>query len=308
MLQNILIVGEQVMILFVLIALGFTAGKTKLINGTVASGMTDVVLYFVTPCVILDSFQRPYDPNMLHGLLAALGAAVLSHALGIVLAHLLIHDKDRRRELVFRFAAIFSNCAFMSLPLQQALLGEDGVFYGAAYIALFNILAWSYGLYLMSQDRRMLSVRKILLNPGVLPVFLGLIVFFTSFTYHNVIGMPISYMAALNTPLPMFLIGYHLSQARLKTVLTYPKCYWVIAVRLIIAPLITLGLFLLLGLRGDVLIACMIAVCAPTAALTTMFADKFGQDTEISVGLVSVSTLFSIITMPLIVGLTQTLA
>ena len=224
MLQNILIVGEQVMILFVLIALGFTAGKTKLINGTVASGMTDVVLYFVTPCVILDSFQRPYDPNMLHGLLAALGAAVLSHALGILLARLLIHDKDRRRELVFRFAAIFSNCAFMSLPLQQALLGEDGVFYGAAYIALFNILAWSYGLYLMSQDRRMLSVRKILLNPGVLPVFLGLIVFFTSFTYHNVIGMPISYMAALNTPLPMFLIGYHLSQARLKTVLTYPKC------------------------------------------------------------------------------------
>ncbi|MBQ7915378.1 MAG: AEC family transporter [Firmicutes bacterium] len=307
MLQNIITVAEQVLILFILIGLGFTAGKTKLINNPVASGMTNVVLYFVTPCVIVNSFQRDYDPNMLQGLLIAVVAALASHGISILLAHLLVRDKKDAKQRVLRFSVVFSNCGFMSLPLQQALLGADGVFYGAAYIAIFNILGWSYGVAIMSQDSK-LSLKKILLNPGVISVAIGIIIFFTSYRFPNVIGSPITYMAALNTPIPMFLIGFHLSQAKLSTVLTDLKCYWVMALRLILSPLISLGIFYIFGLRGTVLVACMIAVCAPVAAMATMFADKFGQDTETSVGLVSISTLLSIITMPIIVGLTQTLA
>ena len=307
MLQNIITVAEQVLILFILIGLGFTAGKTKLINNPVASGMTNVVLYFVTPCVIVNSFQRDYDPNMLQGLLIAVVAALASHGISILLAHLLVRDKKDAKQRVLRFSVVFSNCGFMSLPLQQALLGADGVFDGAAYIAIFNILGWSYGVAIMSQDSK-LSLKKILLNPGVISVAIGIIIFFTSYRFPNVIGSPITYMAALNTPIPMFLIGFHLSQAKLSTVLTDLKCYWVMALRLILSPLISLGIFYIFGLRGTVLVACMIAVCAPVAAMATMFADKFGQDTETSVGLVSISTLLSIITRPIIVGLTQTLA
>lgn len=307
MLQNILTVAEQVMILFILIGMGFAAGKTKLINNPVASGITNVVLYFVTPCVIINSFQREYDPAMLTGLLIAVVAAIASHGVSILLAHTLVKSKTDAKQRVLRFAVVFSNCGFMSLPLQQALLGADGVFYGAAYIAIFNILGWSYGVMVMSQGSK-LSFKKMLLNPGTLSVFVGIIIFFTSFQFPNIIGAPISYMAALNTPIPMFLIGYHLSQAKLSKVLTDPGCYWVMALRLVISPLISLGLFYICGLRGTVLVACMIAVCAPVAALATMFADKFGQDTETSVGLVSISTLLSIVTMPIIVGLTQTLA
>lgn len=309
MLQNILIVSEQVVILFILIGLGYIAGKFKLMNAAVSSGMTNIVLYFVTPCVILNSFQRPYDSNMLHGLLIATAAAIISHVISILLAHLLVHQKDdRRKERVYRFSVVFSNCAFMSLPLQQALLGSDGIFYGAAYIAMFNILVWSYGLSIMSSSKTALSPKKILLNPGVLSVMIGILFFFTSFRFPEVIGKPIEYMAALNTPVPMFLIGFYLSQANLFNVLKSANTFWVIALRLIISPLIALILFYLCNLRGDILISCMIAVCAPVAAVTTMFAEKFGQDTEVSVGLVSASTLFSIITMPIIVGITQTLA
>lgn len=308
MLQNILTVGEQVIILFILIFMGFAAGKRRLLNDTVATGMTNVVLYFVTSCVILNSFQRSYDPDMLFGLLLATAAAFASHLVSICLSHFLVHDADEKRERVLKFATVFSNCGFMSLPLQQALLGDAGVFYGAAYIAVFNILAWSYGLYMMSKDKSLLSPRKILVNPGVLPVLAGIILFFTSFQFPNIIAAPIRYMAALNTPIPMFLIGYYLSQANLAAVAKDRNCYWVMGLRLVLSPLISLALFYLCGLRGTVLIACMIAVCAPVAAMATMFADKFHQDTGVSVGLVSFSTLLSVLTMPVIVGLTQTLA
>lgn len=308
MLQNIQTVGEQVIILFILIFMGFAAGKRKLLNDTVATGMTNVVLYFVTPCVILNSFQRSYDPAMLLGLFYAAVAAVASHLVSIVLARFAVRDADEKRERVLRFSVVFSNCGFMSLPLQQAILGDNGVFYGAAYIAVFNILAWSYGLYTMSRDKALLSPRKMILNPGVLPVIIGLVLFFASFQFPNIIASPIRYMAALNTPVPMFLIGYYLSQANLAAVAKDLNCYWVMGLRLILSPLISLGLFYLCGLRGGVLIACMIAVCAPVAAMATMFADKFHQDTGLSVGLVSLSTLLSVLTMPVIVGLTQTLA
>ena len=96
---------------------------------------------------------------MLKGLGITFAASLLSHAATIVIAHLFIHDKDKRRENVLRFGAVFSNCGYMSLPLQNALLGADGVFYGATYIAVFNIVMWTYGVFLMDGGVKSISLK-----------------------------------------------------------------------------------------------------------------------------------------------------
>lgn len=307
MLQNMLTVGEQVLILFILIAMGYTCGKTKLINSTVSSGLTNIVMYFVMPCVIINAYQRSYDPTMLKGLLLAFLAAFLCHFVSILLSRLLLHDPDKRRESVYRFAIVFSNAGFMALPLQQAVLGDMGVFYGATYITVYNLLALSYGIYTMSRDRKVLSFRGLMLNPAILSVIVGLIFFFTSFKLPHVIAAPIQYVAALNTPLPMMLIGFYLSNAKLGKVLRDKKSYWTMLLRLVISPLISLGLIMLLGIRGDVMVASLISASAPAAAFTSMFAEKYNCDIDLSVGLVSFTTLLSIITMPVIIGFVQTL-
>ncbi len=307
MLQNMLTVGEQVLILFILIGMGFLAGKTRLFTDQHSTGLNNVVLYFVLPCVVLNSYQRDYDPSLLTGLLIALAAGIIAHAISIMLAHLLVHDPDKRREKVSRFAVAFSNAGFMAFPLQQALLGDIGVFYGVTYVIVFNILSWSYGVVLMA-DKGSLSVKKILLQPAILASIGGLILFFFSFRLPHIIAQPVSYIAALNTPIPMFLVGFFLSQADLGRVFRNKKNYLVVFIRLILSPLLALGTYLLLGIRGDVFIACMIGACAPVAAMSAMFAKKFDGDVETGVGLVSVTTILSVLTMPVIIGLAQLLA
>ena len=216
MLQSFTVVGTQVFILFILIGIGFVGTKAGIIKKEGVSTITEIMLYIVTPCVIIHAFQRDFEPSLLKGFLIAFGAAILSHVICIILGKLFIQNEDDDKKRLFRFGVIFSNCGFMSLPLLDALLGSEGVFYGASYVAVFNLFLWSYGLVLMDTKGGALSVKKILLNPGVIPVVIGLIFFFTSFRLPNIIGIPVEYLAALNTPVPMLVIGYNVSRLDLK--------------------------------------------------------------------------------------------
>ena len=305
MIQNFQIVGEQVLILFVMIGIGYICGKKQILSKEAIAGITDLVLFIVTPSVIIHTFQREFDAALLEGLLFALIAAVGIHLLNILLAKLVIRHEKTEREKVMRCCIVFSNCGFMALPLQSALLGDLGVFYGAAYIAVFNVFAWSYGLISMSNDKSGLSVKSILLNPGVSGVVIGLIFFLGSIQLPEIIAKPVEYIASLNTPLPMLVIGYHLSTASFVEYKKDMKFYITLLSRLLIAPIITLFGLLVFGLKGDLLISCMISASTPVAALTVMFAHRFGQDSKIAVSLASASTILSIVTLPLIVGFAQ---
>lgn len=308
MLQNFLTVGQQVVIIFILIAVGFICSKAKLINGYGARCMTNIVLYAVTPCVMLDAFQRDFDPSMLTNLLISAAAAIGVHILSILLSRLCIHDKDKSKKTVLRFAVIFSNCGFMCLPLERALLGDDGAFYGGIFIAVFNIVLWTYGLVMMSGSTRLLSIKNLAFNPGIIGVLAGILIFLFSIKLPGIVLAPVEFLSALNTPLPMLVIGYHLYKSNLRQALRDKKAYLAIFLRLVLIPLISLGALYLCGLRGSVLTATVIAASAPVAATTTMFASRFDKDVSVSVNLVSLSTLFSIVTMSLIVGLTCSIA
>lgn len=306
MIDNFITVGTQVLELFILIALGYLCGKTKMLNESAVKAVTDIVLYIVCPCVIVQNFIRSYDPAMLGGLLTAAGAALVIHILSIVIAMLVFHDKIPEKKRVYRFAVIFSNCGYMSLPMQQAILGADGVFFGAVYIVIFNVVMWTFGVWLSSGSKDGVSAKKILLNPCIIGMVVGVVIFLTSCPVPDIISKPIGFMAALNTPLPMMIVGYYLSKARISDAFRDGKGFICVLFRLIVIPLLAFGGMMLCGIRGKVLITCVIAASAPAAAATTMFAAKFCNDAKLSVNLVTLSTLLSVITMPLIVGFAQT--
>lgn len=306
MFDNFITVGTQVLELFILIALGFLCGKTKMLNDKAVKAITDIVLYIVSPCVIVQNFIRPFDAAMLGGLLSSAVAALAIHAVTIAVAMLVFHDKVPQKERVYRFALIFSNCGYMSLPMQQALLGSDGVFFGAVYIVVFNVVMWTFGVWLSSGSGRDMSAKKILLNPCIIGMVVGLIIFLLSIPVPEIITKPIGFMANLNTPLPMMVIGYYLSKSKLSQAFKNGKSFICVLFRLVVIPMLAFGGMMVCGMRGSPLIACVIAASAPAAAATTMFAAKFDNDAELSVNLVTLSTLLSVITMPLIVGFAQT--
>ena len=308
MLDNLLLVSKQVGVLFVLMAVGCLCNRCRLLNGVAIKGVTGLLMLIVTPCVIIHSFiQQTFSPALLSDLGWALAVAVFAHVIGSAIALICLHDRDARREGVLRFAAIFSNAGFMGLPLEYAILGADGVFFGAMYVVVFNLVCWTWGVAVMCRGAKATNLRSILVNPGTVGVALGLPFFLFSVNPPEVVGRPIQMLADLNTPLAMIMVGWYLAEADLRPVLCRGAVYGVAALRLLVVPLAVIGA--LVGLRACVptlnpvmAVAIATAASAPVAALTTVIAVRFDRDVTTATGLVSGTTLLSILTMPPIVG------
>lgn len=304
MISSFLTIGQQVLILFVLIAVGFVLGKLRMMDARFTRTMSNLILTVVVPCITIVSFQRPLEQESLSQFCTIMAIAVVVHGLNILLAHGFLRKKDALQPLL-QFSVVFSNCAFMAYPLLTALLGASGVFLGSAYVAVFNVLTWTYGVVLMTGERKQLSVKKAVLNPGVIGVVIGLALYLLQISIPTTLLTPMQYISNLNTPLPMLIVGYQLSQVDLRRTLHSGRCWLSMALRLVVSPLLTLGLCLLLGASPSVTMAVVITASAPAAAALSMYAARFEKDTDFASSIVSTHTLFSALTMPLMVGLAQ---
>jgi len=296
-------VGKQVIVLFLLMMVGVICNRAHIFGESEVKGISKMVLYFVTPCVIVESFQRDMNETLVKNLLITVAVAFASYGVAILMASLLIHDKEESRQVVLRFAAIFGNCGFMSLPIEEALLGPDGVFYGAVFIAAFNVIVWTYGLAIMTGDYRKISWKKLLFNPGIIGTLIGILVFVCHIKLPLILAQPVSFIADLNTPLPMMIIGYYLGNLRPRQLVENKRQYLSILIKLILAPAVTLLMMWPFHLDKTVIEVCVIASAAPAAANTAMFAGLYGRDPQLGAQLVSVGTLFSLITIPTMVAI-----
>ena len=157
----------------------------------------------------------------------------------------------------------------------------------------------------MSGDKKQMSAKKLIFNPGIIAVIIGIVLFVFSIRLPLPISSVMEGMASLNTPLAMMVIGFNLARSNLLSAFKYKLVYLITFLRLIAIPLAALFVLLALGLRGTLLVSVVIAASAPVAAATTVFSVKYENNTELSVKLVAFSTLLSIITMSAIVALAQ---
>lgn len=305
MFLNILL---QVSVLLILIALGYVLAKLKIINEVGIKCLTDLVLYSVTPCVIVTSFIRPFEKSAAKGLVLSIAAAIAAHIGFIILSMLVIRNKNIARERVLRFAAIFGNCGFMALPLQQALLGSEGVFYGSSVVVVFNLFVWSFGVYLMSGDKKYVKPKSLAVSPSIIAIVIGIVIFVFSLPVPDILRKPIDFMAGLNTPLPMIVIGYHLACSDILKGIRDKSALFVSALRLLVFPAAALFIMYLCGIRGAMLISLTIAFGSPVGVMTAMFSVKFNNDTSLAATIVSMSHIISILTLPPLIYVAQLLA
>ena len=306
MIDSFLTVAQQVLMLFLLIGVGFVLGKLKLLNAQGSLCMSNLMLYAVIPCLVVSSFQRPLEAEHLQnfGLTVLLSVAV--HAAMIIVAAVALRRADTEGRSIYSLCAVMANCGFMAFPLQEALYGSLGVFYGSAYMVVFNICTWTYALYMASgRDKSLLKLRTVLLNPTILSLVLALGLYLAQISVPQLLLKPIGYIANLNVPVPMIIIGFHLSQADLKAALRGRGAVTSIVLRLIVSPLVALGLCVVLGLDAMVSTVVVIAAATPAAAVVTMLVSKFGKNAPLSSSLVSIHTLCSALTIPVMVALTQ---
>ena len=312
--ENLLIVATQVAVLFALMAVGALCRRLRLVDEMSVKGMVNVLILVVTPSLIIDAFQRPFDSSMMRGFLWAILIAFLAHLL-LIAAVSLFHCGDAKSRPVLRLAMVFSNAGFMGIPLENAILGQAGVFFGIVYVVVFNLFMWSWGLWEMRKSEsegadvggaggKWQSLRPMVVNPGTIGIAAGLPLFLLSITLPPIVRTPIHMLSDLNTPLAMVVIGFYLAGADFRRVIRTPAAYVALAVRLVAYPLAMVGA--LYALRShfprEMMLALVIAAAAPVAAMVSMFASKFERDVDLSVGLVSGSTLLSIMTIPPVIA------
>lgn len=306
MAEHMIVVSEQVGILFLLAVLGYFCGQWKLLNNETTDGMAKLSLYIVAPCLMISSFQREFDTVLFNNFMLT-GVLMLGILIGtILLTRVTIFDSEEKRRKVLRATVIFPNCGMMSLALENALYGADGVFYGAACVAAFNLVFWTYGVLLLG-TKKDFKVTTTLLNPGIIGTIVGLLLFVISFSLPTVVKGVCDNIANLNTPLCMLVIGQRMCGCNLMDLLTDKRAIWSLIQRLLVIPLLAVLILFVLKVDSTVAVVCVISAAAPAAAANTMLAIQLKQDSVLSAKLVSLGTLFSMFTMPIVVALARTM-
>lgn len=306
-LENVKQAATQVSILYIMIAIGFVCDKAKLFTEKAARMLVDFLLYIVVPCMLVRSFTKIEltRHNLLMFLLSLL-LAFTTHFIAIAL-NLPFFRKKNDENPIYKYASIYGNVGFMALPLASEILGDEGVFYCANGVIAFNIITFIHGVKIMNRDGFKLNLKNLVLNPGIISVIIGLPLFLLQVKLPVLIEQPMSYLAELNTPLAMLIFGTYLANTDLKTMFTDKKIYLAAFMKLLAMPLLCIGIYHICGVSGTLLVACAITACVPSANNTFMFASKYGRDTGLASKTVALVSLFSIITMPVVIAIAQSI-
>ncbi len=300
--MNSSIILNQVSILFFVMLIGFYAGKRNIIENAARKKLSELLINITSPLFIISAFQLKFSHEILHNALTALIFSIAIHVLSI-LAGLVLYEKySDHTKKIMKFVTVYSNCGFMGLPVLGSLFGKEGILYGSIYVAVSNLFMWTNGVMIFS-EKKSVDYKKTFLNPGIISVLTGLVIFIFSIPLPVPIAKTMETVGSMTTPLSMLMIGAILADMDFHELFQGFPLYYATAVRLIIIPVITLFVMKWFGLSDVMTGACVLMVAMPAAAMSTIFSEMYNGDTAFASRIVSFSTLLSIATMPLIMAL-----
>lgn len=304
--QISLLLMEEIIKLFVIMFMGYTVVKAGLMKSSESKSVSVIMVYLVIPCVILNAFQVEYTPDVQKGLLLACAAAVAVHILFLLLTAIL--KKPLHLDVIERATIIYSNAGILVIPLVQELLGQEYVIYSSAYIAIQLILIWTHCKNMLCEEDK-LEWKKVLLNVNIISIIAGVVLFIFRIQLPSGAQDVLNMMNNMIGPLGMLLAGMVIAEVPLKTVFTRKRIYLSAALRLFIYPVFVLGLmkviqtFASIQDSKQILLTVYLASITPACATVTSMAQLYDKDAAYSSSLYVLTTLLSIATMPVMVGL-----
>ena len=304
--SNLLTVAMQVGVLYLIAAVGFAADKTKIFTQADGKRLVDLLFNMILPIAIIHTFlNMERTAEHIRGLAIAFGLAFLTHLLGIGISSLCFRKADKMIRGIYHYAITFSNAAFLALPLAESVVGKEGVFYSSCYVAVFNVFAFTYGIHEISGGKAAIKVKNLFLNPGSVSVLIGIPLFLLQLKLPGFVSDAMGRVAACNSPMAMIVFGTFFANCNFKNIFAKKEIYLVSFLRLIVIPVTMLLVFRLLGVEGGMRTALTISASAPIATNTAMYAAKYDNDTRLPSELVGQTSVFGIITMPVIVALSS---
>ena len=304
--QISLLLMEEIIKLFVIMFMGYAVVKARLMKSSESKSVSVILVYLVIPCVIIKAFQVDYTPDVQKGLFLAIAAAVAVHILFLLITIPL--KKIFQMDVIEQATSIYSNAGILVIPLVQELLGQDYVIYSSAYIAVQLILLWTQGKNMLCEEEK-LEWKKIFLNVNIISIIAGIVLFLFRIKLpagvQDVLGM----MNNMIGPLGMLLAGMAIAEVPLKSIFTKKRNYLSVALRLLLYPV--LGLFLMKAIQivvnlensSQILLRVDLACVTPACASVTSMAQLYDKDAAYASSLYVLTTLLSIVTMPVMVYL-----
>ena len=233
----------------------------------------------------------------------------------ILIVWLLFRKKEGRYRVV-QFASVFGNCGFMGLPFLQSLFPDspETLIYGAVIVAVFNFLNWTVGVALLTGERRHMKLSRALLNPASVALLISLPLFlllqrplselFSAGTYAQILTDKLLFSFDLLgntvTPLAMIVLGIRLSEMKWREIFTDGLVYLTSAFKLIVMPLLVIALLLPISMDPLVKSAIFFGLSMPSATSTVLFSEQFGGDSHSASATVLLTTILSVVTIPLL--------
>lgn len=296
--------AKQILMMFLLMAVGIILYKRKMVTDQGSKELGTILLYVVIPSVVIKTFCIEKTAEKVLELTHSFVLAAAAMLIAVVVSMMMYGKKNG----VSCFSGSFSNAAFIGIPLITGTLGAEAVFYISMMIVLVNLLQWTLGVFFLTGDKSAMSVKKIITNPIVISVLIGLLIFLSGIKVPDMAITVLNTITGMNTPLAMVVSGIYLAQADVLGMLKRKDNYLVSVCRLVVIPLITVLVLKIIPFGNVTMkMAILIACASPVGSNVAIFARQYDKDHKMAIEQVCMSTILCLLSLPLVAMLASKL-
>ena len=285
--------------MFLLMLVGTVLRARKIITDDGKKCLTDLIIYAILPCNIINAFCADLGENIFQRFSVLLAVATVTQILALVVAKTMFRKMRKNDIPIFQYATVCSNSGFIGNPLAEGVFGNTRLLYASIFLLPQRIVMWTAGVSFFSKtDNKKAAYKKVVTHPCMLATYVGLIIMFLHIQLPSVLGSAVASISSCCTPMTMMYMGIILADVRPKELIDRQQIYYCL-LRLVILPLIVyLGC---LALHIDPLITgvCVLLMGMPAGSTTSLLASKYGADERAATKCVVLSTMLSIITIPI---------
>ncbi len=293
---------KEITSLFLIMLIGVYGKRKNIINEEINIGLRKILLEITLPLLVINSFSFDFQDEMKRNILIAFIYSIAFFIIATIISYIFLIPIKGDKKRILHFANVFSNCGFIGFPVINNLYKAEGMVYGSIFNMVFTIFLWTYGIIIFSNKINKKNIKKVFSNPSIVAVYIGISMMLLNIKPPSFILESMKMVGNMTTPISMIIVGGILAKVKVKDLFKEVSIYYGAVIKLILIPLTLYIIKLFLKDNSTIINTIIILQAMPAAAMTSIFAANFNKEKEYSAVVVFLSTLLSIISIPLIVS------
>ena len=289
---------DMQLMMFLLVGIGFFIRKKGIVNTEGRMNMIDLCLHITLPFNVLHSFLRKWDWNLFIACGVILLLSVGFNAISVFFSAVLYKKQEANRQKSLKYGTIISNSGFLGNPMVEGIYGSEGLLYAALFMLPVRIVMWTIGIAVFLKGRKEKLWKNVLTHPCIVAIYAGVIIMVCGIQFPTFVEKTIVGITGCNTPLSMMLVGMMLAEVKPKGLIDKTMVFYT-AIRLLIIPAVVFAITAFLPIDGMLRGITVIMAGMPAPITTALLSAKYGGDEKYATGMIFLSTILSLITLPL---------